>query len=80
MSDKKRRTSRPIHTEALSPATIAERAYAKWLARGCPVSDGREDWFAAQAELTRESTQRTTSTRRTKRAAVSGNVSALAAE
>jgi hypothetical protein len=75
MSDKKRRSSRPIRIEPLSPATIAERAYAKWLARGCPISDGREDWFAAQAELNHESTQRSGNGRRAnKPAALSGSV------
>lgn len=30
---------------------IAERAYHRWLARGCPTGDGHEDWYAAEAEL-----------------------------
>jgi hypothetical protein len=35
---------------------VAQRAYTRWLARGCPTSDGREDWFAAEAELRAELT------------------------
>jgi len=53
MPEKKRRSARPINRD-LAPQSIAERAYAKWLARGCPASDGLEDWFAAQSELERE--------------------------
>lgn len=30
---------------------IAERAYEKWLGRGCPVGDDLRDWFEALAEL-----------------------------
>jgi|GEM_PF-5104831 len=33
---------------------VAQRAYDRWIARGRPVGDGREDWFAAQAELQAE--------------------------
>jgi hypothetical protein len=58
MADKKRRTarsatSRSSRTEpiAVQDSLIAELAYNRWIARGCPVSDGLEDWFAAQAEL-----------------------------
>lgn len=47
-----------IVRRSITEAEIAERAYALWLARGCPASDGREDWFAARdlllAELQRE--------------------------
>ena len=39
----------------LSDTLIAERAYFRWLSRDCPVTDGTEDWFAARAELERES-------------------------
>jgi hypothetical protein len=56
MPEKKRRSVRSIQQRA-SESTIAARAYAKWLARGCPASDGLEDWFAAQTELERESSQ-----------------------
>jgi hypothetical protein len=31
---------------------IARRAYEIWQSRGCPASDGQEDWEAAKAELT----------------------------
>lgn len=37
-----------------SDSDIAQRAYNRWIARGRPVTDGREDWFAAQAELLAE--------------------------
>ena len=47
MPAKKRQPTRLIVTAQ----SIAERAYAKWQARGCPSSDGLEDWFAAQTEL-----------------------------
>jgi len=33
---------------------IAQRAYERWVARGRPITDGREDWFAAKAELLAE--------------------------
>jgi len=39
----------------LHDASIAERAYYRWLSRECPITDGTEDWFAAHAELERES-------------------------
>ena len=35
----------------LADDVIAERAYFRWLARSCPITDGTEDWFAARAEL-----------------------------
>jgi hypothetical protein len=54
MPGKKRNSVRPSKP-ALTEQTIAERAYARWLARGCPTGDGLEDWFAAQNELERES-------------------------
>jgi hypothetical protein len=53
MPGKKRNSVRPIKP-AMTDQTIAELAYAKWIARGCPTSDGLEDWFAAQNELQRE--------------------------
>ena len=56
MPDKKRRSVRSVQQRA-SESTIAARAYDKWVARGCPASDGLEDWFAAQTELERESSQ-----------------------
>lgn len=33
---------------------IAMRAYERWMQRGCPRSDGTEDWFAARAEIEQE--------------------------
>jgi hypothetical protein len=38
----------------LSDAQIAVRAHQRWMARGCPVSDGTDDWFAARRELEAE--------------------------
>ncbi len=35
----------------LDEQQIASRAYQRWLSRGCPLSDGVEDWFAARREL-----------------------------
>jgi hypothetical protein len=55
MSGLKQRSSAQL--AAVSNVTerdIAERAYRRWLARGCPISDGSEDWFAAEAELQHE--------------------------
>jgi hypothetical protein len=36
---------------------IAQRAYELWEARGCPESNGDEDWQSAQAELLAEAEQ-----------------------
>lgn len=34
---------------------IAERAYEKWVNRGCPMGqDGEQDWYAAKDELEQE--------------------------
>jgi hypothetical protein len=33
---------------------IAVRAYERWVGRGAPDTDGRDDWFAARAELEAE--------------------------
>lgn len=42
----------------LSDELIAQRAYAIWQRRGCPVGqDGQSDWFAARAELEQERAQ-----------------------
>ena len=54
MPTKKPKTARSVSSRLPSEQTIAERAYGLWQARGCPWSDGREDWFAAQAELMSE--------------------------
>jgi Protein of unknown function (DUF2934) len=56
MPEKKRRSVRSIR-QRVTESTIAARAYDKWVARGCPSSDGLEDWFAAQTELERESSK-----------------------
>ena len=48
MSAKTRRTAATAHP---SENEIAQRAYQRWIDRGCPQGDGREDWFAAEAEL-----------------------------
>lgn len=40
-----------ISLSEVSEAAIAVRAYERWVARGCPISDGVDDWLAAQAEL-----------------------------
>ena len=33
---------------------IAERAHRRWILRGRPLGDGREDWFAALAAIEAE--------------------------
>jgi Protein of unknown function (DUF2934) len=50
MSPKARATFAPQFTDS----DIAQRAYNRWLERGRPLSDGREDWYAAEAELLAE--------------------------
>jgi hypothetical protein len=40
-------TTEPV----VSDDEIARRAYELWQQRGCPASDGSEDWQAAKAEL-----------------------------
>lgn len=50
MSPKPRVTLGPQPTDS----DIAQRAYNRWVARGRPISDGREDWYAAEAELQAE--------------------------
>jgi hypothetical protein len=54
MAGKKRTTVRTIAVRQVTERDVAERAYSRWQSRGCPVSDGREDWFAAQEELQQE--------------------------
>jgi hypothetical protein len=56
MPEKKRRSVRSIQQRA-SETSIATLAYSRWVARGCPSSDGLEDWFAAQRELERTATK-----------------------
>jgi hypothetical protein len=41
---------------------IARRAYEIWQSRGCPPSDGAEDWQAAKAELLASRVRRNGST------------------
>lgn len=43
---------------------IARRAYEIWQSRGCPTSDGQEDWEAAKAELMSSQIKRSGSTQR----------------
>jgi hypothetical protein len=38
----------------ISEAQIALRAYERWIGRGCPISDGSDDWFAAREQLEAE--------------------------
>jgi hypothetical protein len=38
----------------LAEQQIAVRAYERWMGRGCPVSDGIEDWLAARQALEAE--------------------------
>ena len=40
-------TTEPVVTDE----EIARRAYEIWQRRGCPASDGTDDWQAAKAEL-----------------------------
>ena len=40
-----------VSESEVSEEEIARRAYEIWQARGCPASDGSEDWEAARAEL-----------------------------
>jgi hypothetical protein len=46
----------------LSRDEIARRAYEIWQARGCPPTDGSEDWQAAEQQLTAERVSRNGST------------------
>lgn len=57
MSQKRMRgegTTGSARSDEPSEHAIAVRAYSRWLDRGCPVSDGLEDWFAARNELEAE--------------------------
>jgi Protein of unknown function (DUF2934) len=54
MTHKKKQATdvaRSRSTATLDEQQIASRAYQRWMSRGCPVSDGVEDWFAARREL-----------------------------
>ena len=46
----------------VSEDEIARRAYEIWQARGCPASDGSEDWQAALEQLSAERVKRNGST------------------
>ena len=51
------------NTQAIvSDEEIARRAYEIWQSRGCPASDGQEDWEAAKAEFTTARVSRNGST------------------
>jgi hypothetical protein len=47
-----RRTKVNAHEPVVSREEIARRAYEIWQSRGCPSSDGTDEWQAAEAELT----------------------------
>ena len=46
----------------VSEDEIARRAYEIWQARGCPATDGSEDWQAALKQLSAERVKRNGST------------------
>ena len=46
-----------IGEQAISEVEIAERAYHLWESRGRPVSDGKDDWEQAEAELLAEASK-----------------------
>lgn len=46
--------SRAKNLVELTEAQIAVRAYQRWMGRGCPPSDGTDDWFAARNEIEAE--------------------------
>lgn len=48
-----------MHTTEVdvSQEEIARRAYELWESRGCPPSDGNEDWETAKSELIAERCQ-----------------------
>jgi hypothetical protein len=35
----------------ITPEQVAERAYFRWLERGCPMGTAEQDWFEAEREL-----------------------------
>jgi hypothetical protein len=35
----------------ITPQQVAERAYFRWIERGCPVGTAEEDWLYAEQEL-----------------------------
>jgi hypothetical protein len=46
--------SREKNAIEVTDAQIAVRAYERWLERGCPISDGADDWFAARSQIEAE--------------------------
>jgi hypothetical protein len=46
----------------ISQDDIARRAYEIWQARGCPATDGSDEWKAAEAELVAARVRRNGST------------------
>ena len=40
--------------EELDRAMIADRAYQRWVERGCPLGTAQEDWLEAEKELRSE--------------------------
>lgn len=50
-------SSQPVNSsrEGSRAAMIAELAYRKWQARGCPFGDDRRDWLEAEEEIGRMS-------------------------
>ena len=59
-------TKTPVSTQAKTPSVaattgqippekIAQRAYEKWLKRGCSHGSDMQDWMEAEAELRAES-------------------------
>lgn len=46
-----------VSERTITDEKIAERAYQIWEARGCPESDGSDDWETAKQELLAEAAQ-----------------------
>jgi len=38
-------------TVEMNPQHVAERAYRRWVERGCPLGSPDQDWFDAEREL-----------------------------
>ena len=38
-------------TSQVGPEQVAERAYFRWLERGCPMGSPDQDWFEAEMDL-----------------------------
>lgn len=61
MSQKRTRgvgSTRVAGATRITDEQVAVRAYERWMGRGCPHSDGLEDWVAARRELEAEVGQR----------------------